>query len=108
MSRIFALALAAAAASTSSAHEAPSGWEYDAACCSDRDCGVMPFNRVTPGPDGWRVRVEPGEHHYYPGALDVVVPYDSRQIRHSQDTEFHLCLTSTGHLLCLYVPPLGG
>lgn len=105
----FPILLAAlCAAPVALSHEAPTGWTYDAACCSDRDCGVMPFNRVVPTEGGWRVRVEPEEHHYYPGALDVVVPYDDRRLRQSGDTEFHLCLSRTGHLLCLYVPPMGG
>ena len=89
-------------------HQAPSGWTYDAACCSDRDCTALRFGRVTLGPEGWIVRIEEGEHHYFPGATTVVVPYGDRRLRRSGDTEFHGCLDRTGRLLCLYVPPMGG
>ena len=90
------------------AHEAPAGWEYDQGCCSDRDCGVMAFNTVVPTQEGWHVRLEAGDHHYFEGAVDMVIPFDDSRLRKSQDTEFHICLSKSGILFCLYVPPMGG
>lgn len=90
------------------AHDAASGWSYAAECCSGEDCGAARIGHVLPSPGGWRVRLEPGDHHHYPGALDMVVPYDSPAIWRSGDTEFHICLSESGALYCLYVPHLGG
>jgi len=98
-----------------SAHEAPSGWSYHMKCCHDRDCMVMPYNRVVATDDGWKVEVRPGEHMMWPkdrsDTLQFTVPYTDNRLMESGDTEFHVCLvpSDAGILLrCLYVPPMGG
>lgn len=92
------------------AHQAPTGWAYDPSCCSGRDCAPAAFNRVQVSRDGngYHIRLRAGEHHHFPGAVDMIVPLGDRRIRPSQDTEYHICLSATGHLFCLYAPELGG
>ena len=76
------------------AHQAPSGWTYDATCCSNRDCAELP-EAETPKPlDGGDWRLTTGE----------IVPRD--KVKFSPDGKFHLCRwNATGAVLCLYVPP---
>jgi hypothetical protein len=87
-------------------HEAPTGWAYDPACCSDYDCAPIPARSVTLTPTGWRVQVAPGEHRFAPaGGLDDVVPFGDPRIRRSGDGGWHVCISPvTGRLLCVYEP----
>ena len=103
-----ALAILVGFVAKAQAHTAASGWTYDAACCSDRDCGVARIGHVVPTAEGWRIQLKPGDHHFFEGGLDMIVPYGDRRLRESQDTEFHICLGRTGRLFCLYIPHMGG
>lgn len=94
---LVSLALMAAPAP---AHEAPSGWSYDRACCSDKDCRPVP-----------KARVETREDGYYITWTGEVIPYGDRRLRRSQDEEYHWCGSTAGESLeptdCLYVPGAG-
>jgi hypothetical protein len=86
-------------------HEAPAGWSYDPGCCSDYDCAPIPASAVTLAPDGWRIRLAPGQHRFVREALDVVVPFGDPRIRRSGDGGWHACISpSTGRVLCVYEP----
>jgi hypothetical protein len=105
---IFGLAVVAAVgwwAYPARGHEAPAGWGYDPACCSDYDCEAIPASAVTLAPDGWRIRLAPGQHRFVREALDVTVPFGDPRIRRSGDGGWHACISpSTGRVLCVYEP----
>ena len=48
-------------ATWSEAHDAPTGWRYDASCCSNRDCAEIPSHAVQERPDGYHVTLQPEE-----------------------------------------------
>lgn len=79
------------------AHDAPSGWTYPLACCSDYDCREVPDAAIIEGPDGYTIR-----------ATGEVIPMTSRKVRNSPDGQFHWCSVAgkddTG-TICLFVPP---
>lgn len=78
------------------AHEAPSGWAYDAACCSGRDCRPVQPGEVTASPRGFEI-TPTGE----------VVPFASSKVRPSGDGVMHRCMIggdTTRPTICLYVP----
>ena len=90
------------------------GW-YDPDCCGGQDCAPIPSLSVTAGPDGWHVRLKPGEHPMVTrGPIDAVVPYD--EARPSRDGHFHACVRDQSSpsavmaepVICLYVPDPGG
>jgi hypothetical protein len=101
---IRAAILAALLAGPALAHEAPSGWTYDAVCCSNRDCQPIPDQWISEGAGGWSVVIPPGVHKNAPAGLTAFVPYANGRI--SGDEEYHACAVP-GRLLCLYVPPGG-
>jgi hypothetical protein len=83
-------------ASQAFAHNAPSGWAYDPACCSDRDCYEVSDDAVAVVPGGWRIKAT-GE------------VFRQLDVRQSQDGHFHRCsLAGRGdtRTICLYVPPM--
>ena len=66
-----------------SAHEALTGWSYDAECCSDRDCKQVDYDDVIEdGYGGW---------FFIPGT----VHFDRTQVRPSGDAHFHVCMNWT-------------
>lgn len=81
------------------AHEAPTGWQYDAACCSGMDCQQAPANDVKETPAGYKLST--GE----------LIPYGDHRIHRSKDEFFHECKPggdmSSPHSFCLYVPDRG-
>lgn len=87
---------------------------YDPACCGGNDCAPIPSIKVTAGPDGWHVRLGPGDHPMVTrGVVDAVVPYD--EALPSQDGAFHACVRDQSSpsnvmadpIICLYVPDVG-
>lgn len=77
-------------------HEAPSGWAYDAACCSGQDCRPAAPGEVTSGPGGFRI-----------GPTGELIPFASSKVRPSGDGALHRCSVggeAAGATLCLYVP----
>ncbi len=78
------------------AHDAPSGWTYPMACCSDFDCREVGDADVTEAADGYRV--PSGE----------ILAYQDRRVRPSPDGRFHWCSVAgsmTGKTICLFAPP---
>lgn len=81
---------------------------YDAACCDDTDCAPVHASVVRATADGWLVRIRPGGHVNYRKDQDLLLPYDDRKVRHSQDGEFHVCLSPLSNTIyCIYVPVMG-
>ncbi len=80
-------------ASTAQAHDAPSGWAYEAACCSNMDCGPVPSEQVQ----------DLGGGRYRYGGLT----FEGSAIRPSRDSKFHACIQVVPGMprrpLCLYV-----
>lgn len=93
------------------AHEAPSGWRYDEACCSGFDCAPVPDEAVREAPGGFSVVIQPGEHPMLrPGhePMAIFVPHGDPRIRPSGDGQKHACISmGGGYLYCLYLPPGG-
>lgn len=81
------------------AHDAPSGWSYPIACCSDFDCREVSDAAVEERPEGY-VIVATGE----------VIPMTDRKVRPSPDGVFHWCSRGgrdESATICLFVPPRG-
>jgi len=93
----FALALSALAVMPATAHEAPLGWSYPWACCSNDDCRQAADREVRETSEGYRV-TSTGE----------VVEYGNKRIKDSPDGLFHVCQQGgdfdKGRVLCLFVP----
>lgn len=86
----------AAPAFPAAAHQAPSGWRYDAICCSNQDCRPISAREVEATARGWRIKRT--------GAL---VPFS--QARQSKDGAFHWCTvdgSDNGKTICLYAPDM--
>lgn len=82
-------AIALAACEPVLAHQAPSGWEYPTACCSNKDCHPADVQLVK----GGFLIVETGE----------VIPTDDKRVKISGDGEFHRCGTGSW-TRCLFIP----
>lgn len=90
---VFCVAVLWVLSRTAHAHD----W-YPWECCSDKDCEVLPLERVTVEPDGY---------HLPNGA---VVPHN--KIRYSPDGRYHWCryggtgglIRPSGQQACLWVP----
>lgn len=82
------------------AHDAPTGWKYPWACCSNMDCKQVPKEAIKERPEGY-VIANTGE----------VVGYLDKRVRQSPDGEYHWCAhqagIDAGHTICLFVPPKG-
>ena len=101
--RLIAVAVAlsglAATSLPLSAHDAPSGWTYDMACCGNHECRLEQ-SEVRATRLGWLV-TSTGE----------IIRYGDSRIHASKDGEFHRCLmrrgvNGPGMMRCLYVPPM--
>ena len=92
------------------AHEAASGFKYDAACCHGvgptGDCQPIPTSTVKPIPGGYQITLAPGDHHLVTRVH--VFQIESSLVRKSTDGQFHACLYPTEDTLrCFYAPPMG-
>ena len=93
-------------APTASAHQAPSGWTYPLACCSNRDCTRIADDRVRITPDGYVVSLQPGDHDFVPeAAVTFPIPFDDAQ--HAPDGEYHICIDEQMNLLCFFAGAVG-
>ena len=104
--------LAAIAALTlpAAAHQAPSGFAYDASCCSGQDCAPVPNDAIREAPGGYAVRIRPGSHPFVPegsSPLEAFVPHGDSRIRPSGDGGKHACVSPSRYVLCVYLPPSG-
>lgn len=98
------------------AHQAPSGWEYDGDCCSNKDCNELPDSAVRETADGYEVTAGPEQNNQLSRKQTILVPYHDRRIRLSKDGKFHACYSKEfndgtgfkgGAMLCFYAPPKG-
>jgi hypothetical protein len=80
-------------------HEAPTGWSYPKACCSNQDCRQISQAEIWEGPQGYEI-----------AGSGEVLPYSDGRLRESPDGEYHWCSmngSDTGRTICLFVPPMG-
>ena len=92
------------------AHNAPSGWAYDAECCSGVDCAPAPVGGVRETRSGYVIIIEPGGHPMVPAnapPLVALVPHGDPRLRVSGDEQRHVCISYSRAVLCVYVPPGG-
>jgi len=82
------------------AHDAPAGWKYPWACCSNMDCQEMPDKAITERPEGYVVN-----------GTGEVVAYADKRVKDSPDGLYHWCAhkagIDAGQTICLFVPPKG-
>ena len=82
------------------AHEAPTGWTYPWACCSNIDCQEVQSTAISERPQGYVIQ-----------STGEVVAYSDRRVKNSPDGEYHWCAhqkgLDAGHTICLFVPPKG-
>ena len=88
------------------AHQAPTGWEYDAECCDMQDCARVPDGTVREVAGGYEVRLSPGQHPLVRSPITVFVPHGPK-VRVSGDEHRHACVSRSGYVFCVYVPPGG-
>lgn len=80
---------------TARAHEAPTGWSFDPACCGGNDCKPVPTSEITVTAEGYKIATT-GE----------VIPFQSTKVRVSPDGMPYRCSVGglpTGHTYCIYV-----
>jgi len=90
------------------AHMAATGWAYDRVCCSGLDCDQVSTESISLIKHGYLIELQPGEHHFAPEGYEAVIGYDDTRIRRSQDQFYHVCMTRSKRLLCVYVPEMMG
>jgi len=88
------------------AHDAKSGWAYPVSCCSGIDCGEIPDSAVTEGPNGFEIRLLPGQHVMVKnGPAAFLVPYGTE--RPAPDGKNHICLSPQLKVLCFFTGSRG-
>jgi hypothetical protein len=78
-------------------HQAPSGWAYPQACCSNVDCREVATQSVRERPDGYHV-----------APTGKIISYRDARVRESPDGRYHLCTAGgreDGEIICIFVPP---
>ncbi|WP_165218266.1 hypothetical protein [Affinirhizobium pseudoryzae] len=103
------IAYASASPSSLSAHEAHSGWKYEAYCCNGNehtgDCQMISTKNVRITPNGYEISLRAGEHRLVTKSHAFRVPQS--EARRSQDEEYHLCLyPNEDTLRCFYAPDM--
>jgi len=82
------------------AHESDTGFRYDGACCSDKDCRPADPGEVKEAPGGWLV-VPSG----------IFIPHGDLRLHDAPDGRFHVCNKTAGDRTtapwCVYVPSFG-
>lgn len=77
---------------------------YPSWCCSDRDCAPIPEQLVREVSGGFLVTIPPGAHPMWgrekPKPLSVQIPY--RGMKMSPDNQWHICISSTGEVICFF------
>lgn len=102
------------------AHSAPSGWQYDKSCCSNKDCAPLKPGSVEITPSGYVVTVTPQDNNQLLETKVYNIPFKTGGIRISGDELYHICLNQQykamtndgdkmvgGSWLCFYIPPSG-
>ena len=96
MRQYLILAAIVLSTATAAAHEAPTGWAYPFACCSNQDCRMVPDQSVLETKGG------------YLASNGETIPYADTRIRPSPDGKYHLCTVAgkeDTRTICLFVPP---
>lgn len=86
----------ALAISQARGHEAPTGWTYPLACCSNRDCSEIPATAISEGAGGVTI-LGSGE----------VIPYGDPRLKDSPDGLTHICRppeNPKARTICLLLP----
>ncbi|CAN7532593.1 hypothetical protein LJR030_005446 [Rhizobium sp. LjRoot30] len=97
-------------ASCVQAHEAQTGWKYEAFCCNGNshngDCQMIPTRSVKITPSGFVVQLTPGGHRLV--TRRHIFNLKQGDARRSQDGEYHLCLFPDENTpRCFYAPDMG-
>ncbi len=81
-------------------HQAPMGWQYDIACCSDRDCRPLSRSEVN------TIRRAADQSGYLADIEGFSEPvlFAADKIKPSKDEYFHGCVGASGIGYCLYIP----
>mgnify|MGYP003500616992 CR=1 FL=1 len=77
------------------AHEAPTGWAFDPACCGNGDCKPIPASDIRETASGYLIV-----------PTNEVIPYQSSKVRVSPDGKSYRCSVGgkrTGNTYCVYV-----
>lgn len=84
-------------------------WRYETACCSDEDCDAVDDRAVREDGERVIVTIQPGTHRMWPadGRASGTFETTRTALRKPVDTRWHVCLSPTGSLLCVY-PPMRG
>lgn len=94
------LAISPLTVSPAGAHQAPTGWTYPWACCSNLDCQEVDAKAISEKPQGYVIH-----------STGEVVAYGDKRVKNSPDGEYHWCAhqagIDAGHTICLFVPPKG-
>jgi hypothetical protein len=81
-------------------HDAPTGWKYPWACCSNMDCRQLAAGELEERPEGYVIR-----------STGELVGYRDPRVKDSPDGLLHWCAhpagADAGHTICLFVPPKG-
>ncbi len=92
------------------AHDAQTGWKYEAFCCNGNnhtgDCQMIPEKSVRITQQGYQITLAPGDHRLV--TRSHVFKLSGGMSRRSQDGEYHLCLyPNEDTLRCFYAPDMG-
>ena len=114
---LVAMATALFHVSSAKAHSAPTGWEYDYDCCSNKDCSELPSEAVKITDAGYVVTVTPEMNNQIKSTRTYTIRYIATGMRESKDGKYHICLRPEyannagevfgGGVICFYVPPQG-
>lgn len=71
---------------------------YDPMCCDNKDCEPIAAGLVSTVPTGW----------YVGGEFNVFIPRTHKDLRVSEDSQYHICRWPSKHFVrCFYVPSGG-
>jgi hypothetical protein len=84
-------------------------WKYEYQCCADNDCAPIDDRAVVENGERVIVTIQPGQHPMWPADGRAAGTFETtrRDLRKPVDTRWHVCLSPTGSLLCVY-PPMRG
>jgi hypothetical protein len=94
--------------STASPLRAHGPWPHE--CCHDRDCAEVAPSHVRENGDEVHVEIPPGTHPMWPadGRPNFSKTMKRNMLRRSVTGEWGVCISPSGHLLCVFPPGLGG
>lgn len=108
---VIIVALLGFALRLASAHDAPSGFQYDPQCCggaaTSGDCAPVPDAAIREAQGGYSVLIRPGEHPMAHAPVSGFLAHGDDRIRPSGDDRRHACISRSGRLLCVYIQSNG-